>query len=457
MKAPIVLVSAAVLVASSFADKVDSFVGEQMKLHHVPGVTVAAIQGGKVLKAKGYGLASLELNSRANRETVYEIGSVTKQFTAAAIMMLVEAAKVGLDVGVRRYLPEAPEKWEGVTVRHLLTHTSGIFSYTNVVPFVALAKRDYTQDQILRMVSDLKLNFTPGGTFEYSNTNYYLLGMIVERVSGDRYWTFMENRIFGPLGMAHTRNGDPKTVIENRASGYFWNGKVWLNMAPLTPTAGWAAGSLVSTVDDMAKWDAALYTEKLLKTESLKQMFTPAKLKDGKDADMGYGFGWANMESNGHPHAAHGGGTAGFSSNISRFPKDNLTVVVLTNLAGFDAGAVAKGIAEFYVPDLRAKPIEDKDPKTTAFIRRVVDEIIDGTISKELFTSEAQGVIFQRLTEARLFLATLGLLKSMALLKDKSVANERTLQYRTEFEKGGLVLNVVMTKDHKIAAISFTS
>ena len=199
-------------------------------------------------------------------------------------MMLVEEGKVSLDVGVREYLPEVPEKWDSVTVRNLLTHTSGIFNYTNVVPFVALGKRDYTQDQIVRMVSDLKLNFAPGIKFEYSNTNYYLLGMMVERISGEAYWSFMENRIFRPLGMTHTRNGDPKTVIENRAAGYFWNGKTWLNMAPLTSTAGWAAGSLVSTVEDMAKWDAALYTEMLLKSETLKQIFTPAKLKNGKDA-----------------------------------------------------------------------------------------------------------------------------------------------------------------------------
>ncbi len=427
-----------------------------MNLHHIPGVTVAVIKGGKIAKARGYGLASLELNSKADRDTVYEIGSVTKQFTATAIMMLVEAGKVGLDVGVRKYLPEAPEKWEAVTVRHMLTHTSGIFNYTNVVPFLALGKRDYTQDQILKMVSDLKLNFAPGDKFEYSNTNYYLLGMIIERVSGDRYWTFMEDRIFGPLGMSHTRNGDPKTVIENRSAGYFWNGKIWLNMAPLTSTAGWAAGSLVSTVDDMAKWDAALYTEKLLKTESLKHMFTPAKLKDGKDVDMGYGFGWANMESNGHPHAAHGGGTAGFSSNISRFPKDKLTVVVLTNLAGFDAGAIAKGIAELYVPDLRAKPIKDKDPKTTAFIRKVVDEIIDGTISKDLFTGEARDEILRNLPPAREFLVSLGRLKSMTLLADKVTGGQRELTYRTEFEKGTLTLNVSLTQEAKIAAISFT-
>jgi CubicO group peptidase (beta-lactamase class C family) len=336
------------------ADAVDDFVRNEMKQQKVPGLTLAVVRNGEVVKAEGYGLANVEHQVPARQETVYQSGSVGKQFTAAAVLLLVEDGKLQLDDPVSNYLPDAPESWKGVTVRHLLTHTGGIKEYTSVLNL----RVDYTEDELLQKAFSFPVEFAPGEKWKYSNTGYAVLGILVSKVAGKFYGDVLQERVFVPLGMKTARIISEPDIIPNRAAGYhFVKGELknqeWV--APRLNTTG--DGSLYLTVDDFIKWDAALYTEKVLKKTSLDQMWTPARTNDGKATE--YGFGWALGMVNGHKRIHHGGAWQGFTSYIDRYVDDKLTVIVLTNLApgrpGGNPGKIAAGVAALYEPELASK------------------------------------------------------------------------------------------------------
>lgn len=256
-----VFFSAAVLAAD---DEVDCYVQGQMQRLKIPGLSLAVVRNGKIIKQQGYGLADLELNAPATPASVYEIGSNTKQFTAAAVMMLIEEGKIALEDSIAKYFPGAPENWRGITVRHLLSHTSGIQNHVAVPGYLGVFKTDLfgrvspSREELLEMFFRLPLEFQPGDSWAYDNTGYYLLGVIVEQASGRSYWQFLEERIFQPLGMTATRNTDSTPVVANRASGYEWREKTFENRPALAPFIGFSAGSLLSSVEDLARWDAAL-------------------------------------------------------------------------------------------------------------------------------------------------------------------------------------------------------
>ncbi len=447
------------LLAGARADKIDELVKGKMVSLHIPGVSIAVVKDGKVLLARGYGLASLELSVPATDKTVYEIGSMTKQFTATAIMMLVEEGKIGLDDKISKHLAGLPETWKDISVKNLLNHTSGIRSYTNIGDFVKLARIEHTKEEIVKMVSDLPLDFTPGTKWVYSNTNYYLLGMIVEKESGKSLESFLEGRIFNPLAMDATRTGDPSIVIPNRASGYMWGGK-FLNAPPLQPTAAGGAGFLVSNVLDLAKWDAALYTNKLLTSSSLEQMWTSSKLNDGKKS--GYGFGWGIKVDRGHKIVSHGGGTAAFSTIIDRYVVDKLTVIVLTNRSSMDPGLISRAIAGTYLPLLILeekkgdpdKAIEDKNLKTTERLKSVFTDAYLGKVDEDLFTSEAIKDLIPKIKESKGKLEMLGALKSFILIELKIGENKGTThRYRAVCANQTLSVSYFLNKDGKISGI----
>ena len=246
------------------------------------------MRDGHIAKAQGYGFANLELRSPATKETVYEIGSTSKQFTATAIMMLVEEGKVRLDDTITKYFPEAPQAWSRITIRHLLTHTSGIQNHVAVPHWLDVFRTNLAfettppRDELLKMFFKLPLEFQPGETWAYDNTGYYLLGIIIEKASGKSYWQFLDERIFKPLGMNATRSTDPQPIVRNRASGYEWKNDHFENRPVLLPAIAFSAGSLLSSVEDIAKWDAALYTEKLLKNRVLFRFGRPLQPMMGR-------------------------------------------------------------------------------------------------------------------------------------------------------------------------------
>ena len=336
---------AAVLLAIQAvrADQVDNYLKLQMQEHRIPGLTLEVIRDGKAIKTAAYGLANVELNVPAKPETVFEIGSITKQFTAAGILMLAQEGKLSVDDKISKYLKDTPEAWANVTIRHLLTHTSGIKSYTGLDGFQIW--RHLTQEQFIKAIGKEPMEFQPGDSWKYCNTGFNLLGYIIENVSGKNYWEFMGERVFQPLGMQATTKRLYSLVIPNRASGYEQTNHVWMNR-DTDLTEVFSAGAIASTAGDLAKWSVALDGDRLLNAASKAQMWTPVKLNDGKTRK--YGFGWNVDTLEGHKNIGHGGSTSGFSASIQRFPDDHLAVIILSNTDEEIATTLAKKVATFF-------------------------------------------------------------------------------------------------------------
>jgi CubicO group peptidase (beta-lactamase class C family) len=335
---------------------VETYVKSEMDRQHIPGVALLVALDGKTVRAQGFGFSNLEHRVVVKPETVFQSGSVGKQFAATAVMMLVEEGKIGLDDSITKYFPDAPATWKPVTVRHLLSHTGGFTDYPKDFDF----RKDYTEADLLKVVEAIPLAFPPGTKWKYSNLGYLTLGVLIHQVTGKFYGDVLEERIFRPLGMQTTRIMSEADIIPNRAAGYrLVKGQV-KNQEWVSPTLNTTAdGSLYFSILDLAKWDAALYTEKLLKRSSLEEMWTPVKLNDGKPNPGHYGFGWEITDVHGHRLIAHQGSWQGFESQISRYVDDKLTVVVLSNLGGADPGKIAEGVAKIYLagqPEAKAAP-----------------------------------------------------------------------------------------------------
>jgi CubicO group peptidase (beta-lactamase class C family) len=319
---------------------------------------------------------------------------------------------------------------------------------------MAKVRLDRSRDEIIGSVRELPLEFAPGEKWSYNNTGYFLLGLIIEKVSGKSYADYLRERIFSPLEMNATRVNALKDIVKNRATGYEWVGAL-KNGEHTSMTWPYSAGAIVSTVVDLAKWDAVLYTEKVLTRSSLDQMWTKTALKGGSSRD--YGFGWSVGDYRGHKLIGHGGGIHGFTTDIARFVDDKLTVIVLTNLSGGSANpaTIARGIAAIYLTDLADKEIDDKDPKTTEFFKKLVQDSTDGMLDPELFTPEMQKVIFpDRMVQAAAFLKSMGPLKSMTLVDFKMGENEsRTYRYRLAYGNNNIALTGTLNSEGKISGL----
>jgi CubicO group peptidase (beta-lactamase class C family) len=350
----VLLYAAMAATALAQADKVDEYIKSEIEKRKIPGLSLAVVKNGEVIKAQGYGLANIELKVPATADTIYQSGSVGKQFTSAAVMLLVEEGKINLDDRISKYLDPTPEIWKEITVRHLLTHTSGIKNYGEKdINY----RQDYTDEELIKVAASFPLDFQPGEKWSYSNTGYILLGYVIKKASGKFYGDYLKERVFAPLGMTTARVINEEDIIPNRAAGYRLAKGDIKNQRYVSPSLNTTAdGSLYLTVLDMAKWDAALYSEKLLKRASIDQIWTPVKLNGGKIHP--YGFGWAIGEANKHKLIEHGGAWQGFTTHISRYVDDKLTVIVLTNLANGNPGGIAHKVAGFYVPELM--PVERK-------------------------------------------------------------------------------------------------
>ena len=301
---------------------------------------------GRTIRAEGYGLANVELSVPVKPETLFQSGSVGKQFTATAVMMLVEAGKISLDDPLSKFFPQAPAWWKQVTVRELLSHTAGFTDYPEDFDY----RKDYTEEQLLAIVEAIPPAYAPGTSWSYSNLGFLTLGILIHRVSGEFYGDFLRHRIFKPLDMSTTRIIDEADIIPNRSSGYRLVEGHLKNQEWVSPTVNTTAdGSLYFSILDLAKWDAALFTNVLLKDSTREQMWTVAKLNDGKPNSGHYGFGWF-IESNGtHRVVEHEGQWQGFETQISRYVDDGLTVVVLTNLGSAKPDKIAHEVAAIYL------------------------------------------------------------------------------------------------------------
>jgi CubicO group peptidase (beta-lactamase class C family) len=448
------LVSYGVAVHAQTAADVDRVVQKLVDGKKVPAVGVVVVRDGKIILAKGYGMADIEGTMAANENTAFQIASVTKQFTAAGIMLLVEEGKIKLDDPLRAYLTDVPTKWGGVTIRQLLNQTSGIPNYTATGKLVA--DKVHTHADIIGMVKDVPPNFEPAAKWAYSNTNYFLLGMVIEKVSGRSYPEFMAERIFKPLGMTSTVVNTSGLKIKNAAMGYELAGGNWKKVNMVDPSQPFAAGAIVSTPADMAKWALAVGEGRLLKKSSWDEAFASGKLADGKET--GYGFGWRWGKLGETTVVGHSGGIDGFGSYIGRFPTENLSVVVLANTASGNSELLAYEVAGVFLPKVAAAlaaqnaaknvaAIPDTEPETTKVLRGVFEGMVRGEGDPANFSAEMQKFMFpDNIKQLKGPLGGQGPIKSFELLTAEAADGNKRRVYRATFESG-IKVRVIIVQD----------
>ena len=360
----------------ALSGRVDEVVLAQMREQKIPGVSLAVMRDGKIIKAAGYGLANIELNVPVTPRSVFHTESVGKTFTAVGVLILVEEGKVGLDNKITKYIPESPAAWRDVTVRQLLTHTSGIPDYVGEFDGKSLVdlQKNYSEDEVIQIIARQPLDFQPGEKRVYSNSGYVILGALIRHITGKNWADFLQERIFGPLGMTSTRVISEADIIPNRTSGYHLVNGQWKNTDWVAPSLNTLAdGTLYTNVLDMAKWDEALSTEKILKRTTLDQMWIPITLNSGASFPQGLCFRIDNV--NGHRLAWKDGEFQGYTTIMSRYLDDHLSIVVLTNL-GENATIplhIAEQVAAIYIPSLRDSKVQTSvsdASKSTASVPR---------------------------------------------------------------------------------------
>jgi D-alanyl-D-alanine carboxypeptidase len=364
-------------------DAIDRLAADTLSKTGVPSASIAVVKDGQIVYAKAYGDARLEPKTSATSEMRYSIGSISKQFTAAAILLLQEQGKLSLDDKVSKFIPDLTRGNE-VTIRQLLSHTSGYQDYWPQDYVMPMMLKPVTAQKILDMWARKPLDFDPGTKWQYSNTNYVIAGLIVEKVSGLPMLQFLREKIFTPLGMKSVANIDEKALGETDAVGYLRYG-----LGPLRPAPkegpGWlfAAGELAMPAEDLARWDMSIMDRKILKPNSYRQMETEVQLTTGIGTRYGLGLS-VGMEA-GHRAVSHGGEVSGFTAENVVFPDDRVAVVALSNQ---DAAGAAAGIAHGIVPMLFT--VEDPTtPAKTEQAKKIFAGLQKGTIDRSLFTDNA--------------------------------------------------------------------
>jgi len=327
--------------------RIDSLAEATLRDGPVAGLTIGVKRGADLLLVKGYGDADIENSVPMTAETVYRIGSLTKQFTAAAVMQLVEAGLIGLDDSMTQYLPNYPTQGHEVSIRHLLTHTSGIKSYTSLgdVFWLKAGLLDLTHTEMLELFQDEPFDFAPGEAYRYNNSGYYLLGMIIEEVSGDTYDDYLDAHLFGPLGLSRSYYCHEAQIIRGRAEGYEQGAGWLLNDGSISMNTPGAAGALCSTVPDLLSWTAALRSGRVVSSASYQAMTTSGLLNDGSATGYGLALGLAPLGE--HARVAHTGGINGFSTVMAHYPGSDLDIVVLSNTSSQAPGQVEGHIARW--------------------------------------------------------------------------------------------------------------
>ena len=294
-----------------------------------PGGTALVSRKGKVIYKKAFGMADLELNVPMQPDMIFRIGSITKQFTAVAILQLVEKGKLSLQDDIKKFIPDYPTQGHTITIEHLLTHTSGIKSYTGMPGFESMMRKDMKPVEIIDVFKNEKMDFVPGTQWKYNNSGYILLGHIIEKVSGKTYEEYIKENLFIPAGMTNSGYGNERLIIKNRAKGYQENKDVYENADYLSMTLPYAAGSLISTIEDLWKWNQAVHSHKVLSKTMLDKAFIAYKLSNGKSTN--YGYGWALNPVQGIGAMEHGGGINGFLTDAVYIPREDVFVAVFSN------------------------------------------------------------------------------------------------------------------------------
>jgi CubicO group peptidase (beta-lactamase class C family) len=355
----ILLLLASACLAQDNVSRMEQVVQSYVDSKQFMGAALVA-RDGKVLLSKGYGFANLEWGVANSPASKFRLGSITKQFTAACILLLEERGKLKVDDPVKKYMTDAPAAWDKVTIFNLLTHTSGIPSFTGFPDYASTEAIATTPEKLVARFRDKPLEFQPGEKWNYSNSGYVLLGYLIEKISQQSYSEFVQENIFTPLGMKDSGYDSNSAIILHRASGYTPSAKGTIHAGYIDMSIPFSAGSLYSTTEDLLRWEQGLMGGKLLSAASLAKMTTPFK--------NDYAFGLAVHAVNGHKVIEHGGGIEGFNTEIAYYPEDKLTVVVLANLNGGVPETIAKALAQVAHGEKVVLPSERKEITVSAAV-----------------------------------------------------------------------------------------
>lgn len=440
-------------VAAARADVVDDIVRREMTQRQIPGLGVAMLKDGKVIKSAVYGVAGFDPVVPVTRDTAFRINSMTKPFTAMAVMMLVQDGRLKLEDPVTRHLQECPPAWREITVRHLLGHMSGLKDFINdsLIEFTT----EKTDEQILAAIAAHPLKFGPGDIRDYNNSNYHVLAMMVSRISGQSYEEFLAARMFRPLGLTRTAIWRDDSTLPDRARGFFVeNGRRRDGTVLPASIAGTGAGGLWSTVNDLARWALALESEQLLSKPIQQSMWTPAKLNNG--AAVIHGLGWDVDDVAGHRRVSHGGKWLGFASHIDRYVDERLTVIVLTNLFDSDPGHIARAVAGTVIPALAPRgknAIEDLEPAMTHHFADVLRRTAAGKLRGEDFADTTWPYVEPLMVQMSRDFAKFGPLQQLTLVERTEVDGNRSYRYRARFSRTSLNFHFVVTSEDRIVVM----
>ena len=437
--------------------RIDSIVRAALARQHVAAASVAVAERGRVVYAKGYGLRDLDDGLPADAKTIYHIGSISKQFTAAAIVRLAEQGRLNVDDRLSKYLPDAPHASE-VTLRNLLTHTSGIIGYTELPEFADLLRNPATPARVVALVAGKPLVFAPGTSWQYSNTNFILLGLVVEKVSGEPYERFIEANFLRPLGLRSATFWDRESIVTDNAQGYtsyalgpIYHADFWDN------DWAWAAGGLAMNAIDLARWDVALDSGAVVSPGSFAEMTTPQKLASGTPTS--YGFGLAIGTFAGHRVVAHSGAISGFITDSWTVPADGLAIVLLGNGDNFSPVPVIHDIAAtLYGIPVPPRPVSvvAQAPADAQRAKELMMRALGGDLDDALVDTTMQ----QALTaKVRQDLTTLGKRLGSPLAADLVFVDDRppvtTYRYRVRFADETLEYDLALTSSGKIDGLNF--
>jgi D-alanyl-D-alanine carboxypeptidase len=401
-----------------------------------------------VLVDEGVGIADLEFDVSADRETSFRIGSVTKQFTAAAVMKLFERGALSLDDDISQYLPDFNTGGRAITIRQLLNHASGVPSYTSQPEFFPRGSAlNLTDDELLAYIDGVPFDFEPGEGWNYSNTGYYLLGMIIETVSGKSYGEFLADEFFEPLGLSRTRYGSEREIVTNRAQGYDFDsasGK-YFNDALISMTTPGAAGALISTAGDLVRWQIALTGGRAVRPESYQEMIT-STVPTGQGQQQ-YGFGLMINVANGQKSITHTGGIPGFNSILTTMPEADLNVAVISNSNGLPSAAVAGNIIAA-LTSAEAPPLPEQRltalPGGEAAVRRLLDELARGEPDYELMSPQLAEATRAQLPAMQPMVQSLGAIRTISF---RSVGPAGQDIFDVQLENGSLTFMIVLDAD----------
>ena len=456
MRFSVSLLSLLLLCAPVRADLLDDAIKAEMVRRHVPGVGILVLKDGKVVREQGYGLANVEHGIPVGPYTVFQSASVGKTFTAALVMLLAEDGKLSLDDKISKHLANSPKAWDEITIRHLLTHTSGLGDPYRKIDF----RKDYTDEELIALEGTIPMIAAPGQRWSYSNMGYHLLGFISTSAGGKFYGDQLRDRIFAPLGMS-TRIISEADIVPHRAAGYDWSNGELKNQGWVAPRLNTTAdGSLYLTARDLALWDQALYGNKILSAAIREASWTGVKLNNGTTAP--YGYGWNLEPRNGHRVIAHSGSWQGFKTQFSRFVDDRLTVIVLTNSSYAKPGRFADLIAAHYVPALspalsQAKALNDAEPLVAARVRVTMDAFVGGRAPAGLAPAMAAIFTPETLKGFQKEVANWGPLEHAELLERAVDGEQRRYRYRYRFRHETVIVNISFGKNEQIEKLRFST